>query len=118
MGCAEVPCGDLGAPANGAIAPIHSKEIKTFDDPFAEYLRNNSLIAAAKKADVAALLLQPTRPRGLIYRHPISWPPRAHLDSWDLGNGVNVALVLNIAPGCKELGLVPRGTISKSYSPR
>jgi Zn-dependent M28 family amino/carboxypeptidase len=40
----------------------------------------------------------------------------AHLDSWDLGtgaedNGVNVALVLDIARGFKELGLAPRRTV-------
>jgi Zn-dependent M28 family amino/carboxypeptidase len=40
----------------------------------------------------------------------------AHLDSWDLGtgaedNGVNVALVLDLARGFKQLGLVPRRTI-------
>lgn len=40
----------------------------------------------------------------------------AHLDSWDLGtgaldNGVNVAMVIDMARGMKELGLVPRRTI-------
>ena len=40
----------------------------------------------------------------------------AHLDSWDLGtgandNGVNAALVLDVARGMKELGLVPRRTV-------
>jgi len=169
---------NLGARAKGAIALIHSKEMKTFDDLFAEYVRNNSLIAAAKRAGVAALLLQSTRPRGLLYRHPMSLDGSllsipaaivnreqadrlsrlaatsevrvrlnlqnkiggeyesqnvvaeirgrekpdevvligAHLDSWDLGtgaedNGVNVALVLDVARGFKELGLVPRRTI-------
>jgi carboxypeptidase Q len=168
----------LGARANGAIALIHSREMKTFDDLFAEYVRNSSLIAAAKKAGVAALLLQSTRPRGLLYRHPMSFDGSpvpipaaivsrehfervarlaekgevrvrlnlenklggeyesqnvigeirgrekpdevvligAHLDSWDLGtgaedNGVNVALVLDLARGFQQLGLVPRRTI-------
>ena len=40
----------------------------------------------------------------------------AHLDSWDLGtgaedNGVNVALVIDVARGMMELGLRPRRTV-------
>jgi Zn-dependent M28 family amino/carboxypeptidase len=40
----------------------------------------------------------------------------AHLDSWDLGtgeedNGVNAAMVIDVARGVKELGLAPRRTI-------
>jgi Zn-dependent M28 family amino/carboxypeptidase len=40
----------------------------------------------------------------------------AHLDSWDLGagaedNGVNVAMVIDVARGFKELGITPRRTI-------
>ncbi|HWC99515.1 MAG TPA: M20/M25/M40 family metallo-hydrolase [Candidatus Sulfopaludibacter sp.] len=174
----EADFAQLGPRARGSIALIHSKEMKTFDDLFAEYVRNSSLIAAAKKAGVAALLLQSTRPRGLLYRHPLSLDGSligipaaivsrehaerlarlagkgevrvrlnlqnrvggeyesqnvvaeirgrekpdevvlvgAHLDSWDLGtgaedNGVNVALVLDLARGFKQLGLVPRRTI-------
>src|SRR5581483_1711832 len=57
---------------NGAIALVHSSEMKTFDDLFAEYLRNVALNEAAKKYHVSAMLLQSTRPRGLLYRHPIS----------------------------------------------
>jgi hypothetical protein len=168
----------LGARARGAIALVRSQEMKTLDDLFAEYLRNQPLIAAAGKAGVAALLLQSTRPRGLLYRHPLSFDGSlvpipsavvsrehaerlarlaakgevrirlnlenrlggeyesqnvvaeirgrekpdeavligAHLDSWDLGtgaedNGVNVALVLDIARGFKQLGVVPRRTV-------
>jgi len=174
----EADFAKLGARAKGAIALIRSKEMKTFDDLFAEYVRNSSLIAAARKAGVAALLLQSTRPRGLLYRHPMSLDGSlvpipaaivsrehadrlarlaeknevrvrlnlqnriggeyesqnvvaeirgrekpeevvligAHLDSWDLGtgaedNGVNVALVLDVARGFRQLGLVPRRTI-------
>ncbi len=168
----------LGARARGAIALIRSKEMKTFDDLFAEYLRNAPLIAAAKKAQAAALLLESTRPRGLLYRHPMDFngaplplptaivsrehaerlarlaekgevrvrlnlqnqlggeyesqnvvaeirgrekPDEivligAHLDSWDLGtgaedNGVNVALILDLARGFQQLGVVPRRTV-------
>jgi hypothetical protein len=168
----------LGSAARGAIALVKSREMKTLNDLFAEYLRNSPLAEAARKAEVSALLLQSTRPRGLLYRHPmtfdgslISIPTAvvareqaerlarlldkgevrlrlslvnktggaydsknvvaeirgrekpdeivligAHLDSWDLGtgaqdNGVNAALVIDVARGIKQLGLVPRRTI-------
>lgn len=168
----------LGARAVGSIALVRTCEMKTLDDLFAEYLRNPALLEAAKKAKVAALLIQSTRPRGLLYRHPVtgsgelaplpvaivaresgqrlarlaaagearmrltianrtggpyqsrnviaeirgsSQPDEivllgAHLDSWDLGtgaqdNGVNAALVIDVARGIKELGLNPRRTI-------
>ena len=174
----EAEFAKLGERAKGAIALVHSREMKTFDDLFAEYIRNSSLVAAARKAGVAALLLQSTRPRGLLYRHPLSLDGSlvpipaaivsrehldrlsrltlhgevrvrlniqnrlggeyesqnvvaeirgrekpdeivlvgAHLDSWDLGtgaedNGVNVALVLDLARGFQQLGMVPRRTI-------
>jgi carboxypeptidase Q len=168
----------LGAGGRGAIALVRSGEMKTFDDLFAEYVRNPAVVAGAKKAGVAAVLLESTRPRGLLYRHPvtldgsvISTPMAivsrehferlarlaekgdvrvrlnlqnrvggpyesqnvvaeirgrekpeevvllgAHLDSWDLGtgaedNGVNAALVIDIARAFHELGLRPYRTI-------
>jgi carboxypeptidase Q len=62
----------LGVALKGSIVLIHSAEIKTFDDLFAEYFRNGALLNAARKYQPAAMLLQSTRPRGLLYRHPIS----------------------------------------------
>jgi hypothetical protein len=62
----------LAGSLKGAIALVRSKEMKTFDDLFAEYLKNPGLIESAKKYGIAALLLESTRPRGLLYRHPIS----------------------------------------------
>lgn len=56
----------------GAVVLVRSKEMKSFDDLFAEYVRNADLIAAMKKYRPAAMLLQSTRPRGLLYRHPIT----------------------------------------------
>jgi len=170
--------GKLGEGAKGAIALVHSNEMKTFDDLFAEYVRNAPLLDAAGKAGVAALLMESTRPRGLLYRHPVTLdgspakipaaivsrehaerlarllekgevrlrlelsnkiggayessnvvaeiPGRempdeivllgAHLDSWDLGsgaedNGVNAAMVLDVARGFRELGVRPRRTL-------
>jgi carboxypeptidase Q len=169
----------LGAKARGAIVLVRSTEMKSIEDLFAEYLRNNPVVEAARKAGAVALLFQSTRPRGLLYRHPASLMPTqvcplpaavvarehaarlarlcergevrmrltlanrtggaytshnvvaeirgrekpdevvllgAHLDSWDMGtgaddNGVNCALVIDVARGIKALGLRPRRTI-------
>jgi len=168
----------LGASAKGAIALVRTKEMKTLEDLFGEYMNNGPILAAAAKAQVAGVLLQSSHLRGLLDRHPITLdasiaafpiamvareegdrlsrlagagevrvrlltapktggaytsrnvvaelPGRerpeeivvlgAHLDSWELGtgandNGVNVALVMDVARGFKELGLTPRRTI-------
>jgi Zn-dependent M28 family amino/carboxypeptidase len=152
--------------------------MKDFGALFAEYMRNGAMLEAARKAGVAALMLESTRPRGLLYRHPVTFngtmaplpvalvsrehaarlgrllekgpvqasltlsiatgPPfisrnvvadirgsekpeeivliGAHIDSWDLGtgaldNGVNCAMLIDVARGIVELGLVPRRTI-------
>lgn len=61
----------LGAKAKGAIAVVRSKEMKTDVDLFDEYLRSGPMFAAAKEAGAVAVLLQSTRPRGLLYRHPV-----------------------------------------------
>ena len=63
----------LGEKTRGAIVLVHSNEMKTLDDLFVEYFRNKPLLENAKKAGVAALLLQSTRPRGLLYRHPVTF---------------------------------------------
>jgi Iap family predicted aminopeptidase len=61
----------LGGRARGAIALVRNPEMKSLDDLFAEYMRNAPLLEAARKAQVAAVLLQSSRPRGLLYRHPM-----------------------------------------------
>jgi carboxypeptidase Q len=168
----------LGSQLRGAIVLIHSSEMKTLDDLFAEYMRNPALLEAARKYQPAAMLLESTRPRLLLYRHPISLDSSyapvptaviarehaerlarlaqkgevrvrlamtnktapsyessnviaeirgrekpdevvlvgAHLDSWDLGtgaedNGVNAAMVIDLARAFHDLGMVPRRTI-------
>ncbi len=168
----------LAGKARGAIVLIHSKEMKTFDDLFAEYMHNPTVLEGAKRAGAAAILLESTRPRGLLYRHPVNMgnviepipgaivarehaerlarlaaagpirmrlrlanrtggayqannviaeiPGRekpeevvligAHLDSWDLGtgsedNGVNAAMVIDLARGFQQLGVRPRRTL-------
>ena len=168
----------LGSAARGAIALVRNPEMRTAADLFGEYMRNTPLLEAAGKAQVAAILLQSSRPRGLLYRHPMSLGgklaavpvalvarehferlarlaakgevraslridsragpayesrnvvaeirgrerPRevvllgGHLDGWDLGtgandNGVNVAMIIDVARGIKALGLAPRRTL-------
>jgi carboxypeptidase Q len=170
--------GKLGSALKGSIVLVHLPEMKTFDDLFAEYFRNAALLDAARKYQPAALLLESSRPRGLLYRHPISLDENyapiptavisrehaerlsrlaekgevrvrlaitnktapayesknviaeirgrekpdeivlvgAHLDSWDLGtgaedNGVNAALVIDLARAFHELKIVPRRTL-------
>jgi len=61
----------LGGKAKGAIALIHNPEMKSLEDLFLEYLRADATLAAARKSEVAALLLESSRPRGLLYRHPM-----------------------------------------------
>jgi hypothetical protein len=166
-----------GDRARGAIVLVHSKEMRTFDDLFAEYMRNRELLEAAQKAGAACVLVESTRPRGLLYRHPMTLGPiarvpvaivsrehagriarlaangpvrmkvalknrtggsyqarnviaeipgrdkpdeivllGAHLDSWDLGtgaedNGINAAMVLDVARGFGQLGVRPRRTL-------
>jgi carboxypeptidase Q len=68
----------LGARARGAIALVSSREMKTLDDLFAEYMKGPELVAAARKAGVAAILLESTRPRGLLYRHPLAMTNEAY----------------------------------------
>lgn len=63
----------LGTKVRGAIVLVHSKEMKTLDDLFVEYFRNKPLLENAKKAGAKAVLLQSTRPRGLLYRHPVTF---------------------------------------------
>jgi len=62
----------LGTQARGAIALVSSREMKSLDDLFAEYMKSGPMVEAARKAGVAALLLQSTRPHGLLYRHPVA----------------------------------------------
>jgi hypothetical protein len=168
----------LGQGALGAVALVMGPEMKSLEDLFAEYMKDDAMIEAAGEAQVAGILLASSRPRGLLYRHPLvsavtiapipvavvsrehasrlarllergevrvklgvaaltggpfeahnvvaEIPGRelpgevvilgAHLDSWDLGtgaedNGVNAALVIDVARGIREMKLSPRRTI-------
>lgn len=53
----------------GAIVLVHSGEMHTWDDLFAEYLRAPGIIDRAVKAKVLAMAFQSTRPHDLLYRH-------------------------------------------------
>jgi hypothetical protein len=63
----------LGEKARGAIALVRSKPMRSFDDLFAEYLAGPEMVIAAAESDVAAILFISTRPRGLLYRHTITF---------------------------------------------
>jgi hypothetical protein len=63
----------LGAAARGAIALVHSKPMNSFDDLFAEYMAGPETMQAAADHGLAAVLFTSTRPRGLLYRHTITW---------------------------------------------
>jgi carboxypeptidase Q len=53
----------------GALLVVHSEEMKTWDDLFAEYLRAPGIIDRAVKAKAVAIAFQSTRPNDLLYRH-------------------------------------------------
>jgi carboxypeptidase Q len=54
---------------SGAILLVHSEEMKTWDDLFAEYLRAPAIIDRAVRAKALAIAFQSTRPHDLLYRH-------------------------------------------------
>jgi len=62
----------IGDFAKGAIALVHNPEMKSLDDLFAEYMKSGGLLKSAKAAGVRAVLLESSRPRGLLYRHPMT----------------------------------------------
>jgi hypothetical protein len=75
----QVPMVDVGAgtPADfakagnvaGTILLVHSQELSTWEDLFAEYLRAPSIIDRAVQAKALAIAFQSSRPHDLLYRH-------------------------------------------------
>jgi len=63
----------LGDKANAAIALVRSKPMRSFEDLFAEYLAGPELARSAAESGAAAVLFLSTRPRGLLYRHTITF---------------------------------------------
>jgi carboxypeptidase Q len=53
----------------GAILLVHSEEMHTWDDLFAEYLKAPGIIDRAVKANALAIAFQSSRPHDLLYRH-------------------------------------------------
>jgi carboxypeptidase Q len=53
----------------GAVALVHSKTMKTWDDLFEEYLTQAAKLSAAQKAGAAAVAFISTRDQDLLYRH-------------------------------------------------
>ena len=53
----------------GAILLVHSEEMHTWNDLFAEYLKAPGIIDRAVKARALAVAFQSTRPHDLLYRH-------------------------------------------------
>jgi carboxypeptidase Q len=75
----HVPVIDVGAATpedfaragnfSGAILLVHSDEMKTWEDLFAEYLRAPGIIDQAVRGKALAIAFQSTRPHDLLYRH-------------------------------------------------
>jgi carboxypeptidase Q len=59
----------IGGAAHGAILLVHTDALRTFDDLFAEYLRNPGIIERATSAGASAILWMGTRQGMLLYRH-------------------------------------------------
>jgi carboxypeptidase Q len=53
----------------GAILLVHSQEMRTWGDLFAEYLKAPGVIDRAVKGNALAIAFQSTRPHDLLYRH-------------------------------------------------
>ncbi len=53
----------------GALLLVHSGEMATWDDLFAEYLRAPGIINRALQGNALAIAFQSSRPRDLLYRH-------------------------------------------------
>lgn len=62
----------LGPSAKGAVALVRNPEMKSLDDLFAEYMKSSIILDSARQAGAAAVLLESSRPRGLLYRHPMT----------------------------------------------
>jgi carboxypeptidase Q len=75
----HVPVIDVGAATpedfakagnfSGDVLLVHSEEMKTWDDLFAEYLKAPGIIDQAVRGKALAIAFQSTRPHDLLYRH-------------------------------------------------
>ncbi|HVO59827.1 MAG TPA: M20/M25/M40 family metallo-hydrolase [Terriglobales bacterium] len=53
----------------GAVLLVHTEEMKTWEDLFAEYLNAPGIVERAVKGKALAIAFQSTRPNDLLYRH-------------------------------------------------
>ncbi len=60
-----------GPGARSAIGLVRTAPMESLVDLFTEYMRNRAMIEAAGRSGAAGLILMSTRPRGLLYRHPV-----------------------------------------------
>jgi len=56
----------------GKIAFVHTGIMNSLDDLFGDYMRINALLSTAKRTGVAAMLIESSQRRSLLYRHPMS----------------------------------------------
>jgi carboxypeptidase Q len=59
----------VGPAARGAILLVHTKELKTLEDLFAEYQNGPGIVHRALESGARAILWMSTRPYLLLYRH-------------------------------------------------
>lgn len=69
----EAALAKVPAEAKGKIAFVHTAVMKSLDDLFGDYMRTSTLLTAARKHGVAAVLIESSQPRSLLYRHPMSF---------------------------------------------
>ena len=63
----------LGDGARGAVAIVRNPEMTSLEELFGEYMKAAGTLEGAMKAGVAAVLIESSRPRELLYRHPMTF---------------------------------------------
>ena len=58
--------------SKGKIALVRTGIMGSLDDLFGDYMRINALLETAKRTGVAAMLIESSQRRSLLYRHPMS----------------------------------------------
>jgi len=58
--------------SKGRIAFVHTGIMNSLEDLFGDYMRINALLETAKRTRVAAMLLESSQRRSLLYRHPMA----------------------------------------------
>jgi carboxypeptidase Q len=106
----------LGEKARGAILLVDTREMKSFDELFAEYENGPDMMAAAVEARAAALLVVSTRPRDLLYRHSITWGAIAPIPMAQVAreDGERLARLCR-AEGCPTVRLDVRNKVGGAW---